>query len=67
MLLLDTSNGAYLFEGVASDRLESLVHVDGLFCTGLKVWDIAFALTPRLGSFRCHLHKTINWSINTVN
>lgn len=44
-----------LFEGVASDRLESLVHVDGLFCAGLKVWDIAFALTPRLGSFRCHL------------
>lgn len=45
----------YLFKGITSDGLESLVHVDGLFCTGFKVWNITFALTPRLCPLCSHL------------
>lgn len=47
----------YLFEGVACNGLESLVYIDGLFGTCLKVGNAALALTPRLGTLCCDLLK----------
>lgn len=45
----------FLFEGVAGDGLECLFYIDGLFGTGLEVWDVVLALTPGLGSFGGYL------------
>lgn len=36
-----------LLECVLGDRLESLLHIDGFLCRGLKVRDVALGLAPR--------------------
>lgn len=48
----------YLFECIASNGLESLVHVYRFFGTGLKIGDAVLALTPCLGSLCSNLLKT---------
>lgn len=48
----------YLFESVACNRLEGLLHVNGLLGAGFKVGDVVLALTPSLSALGCYLKRT---------
>ncbi len=55
----------YLFECIASDSLEGLVHVNGFFGTGLKIGDVVLTLTPRLSSlcrYLCKIQSIWGWN-----
>lgn len=48
----------YLFESVACNCLEGLLHVDRLLGAGFKVGDVVLALTPSLRTLGCYLKRT---------
>lgn len=47
----------HLLQRVPRDRLEGLLHVDGLLGTGLKVGNVVFAVAPGLCPLRGHLEE----------
>ena len=57
-------------ERVLGDGLEGLLHVDRLFCRGLKVWNVACVMAPLLGALdqdltdNCWQHLTESQSMN---
>ena len=40
----------YLGQSVLRNSLKSLLNINCLLCTGLKVWNVIFRVTPLLGS-----------------
>lgn len=51
--------GCYLFESVACNRLEGLLHVDRLLGAGFKVWDVVLAQTPSLRALGWYLKHNV--------
>lgn len=60
MILKEEASVTHLFEGVACDCLECLLHINGFFGAGLKVRDVVLTLTPGLSPFGGHLVSEIN-------
>lgn len=56
-----------LFEGIACNGLEGLLHVDRLLGAGFEIRDVVLALTPGLCSFGCYLkHKGADVNVTTL-